>query len=604
MESSAIGSYCKDLYGEATASLTASQKWKVVASTKEEMWSGGQYGYRQFQRERVPPQNHPSDGYHTVLNVPKRPPLLDKIPPQVMNVPKRPPLLDKIPPQVVNVPKRPPLLDKIPPRVVNVPKRPPLLDKIPPQVVNVPKRPPLLGNIPPLLGRPDEGYYSHDAFRVCDEGQSFFRDQRRSRRDDHSASWQPNYRNKRGGLGRKTFYSSHHSRDRSSQYARDRSPHYARDRSPQYARDRSPQYTRDRSPQYTRDRSPQYTRDRSPQYTRDRSSHYARDRSSQYARDRSSHYARDRSSQYARDRSPQYARDRSPQYTRDRSSQYARDRSSQYARDRSSQYARDRSSQYARDRFSQYARDRSSQYGRDRSSQYARDRSPHKRDAPFVRESPAGWKNSQHNRSGSIISGRSYALEQSKTHLSPKSQNRLKDGSKQSLKISRDNSSPRSSAVSSSKMLEDKTIRLTEKELSEAESKWANETLEQSNKNHLAEISKFQVRSMAPVVIDQTEGPKSNTANDIAMYEDSQLSSRTKAIISKSKEIEQAYQQNCETFAVVVKMLLDKDPSLEKSLQVALRQNLHEIGERCVEELNSFIAAYDNSQDFGDPFKK
>ncbi|NP_001348095.1 uncharacterized protein LOC101055907 isoform X1 [Mus musculus] len=643
MDSSAIGSYCKDLYREATASLTASQKWKVVASPKEEMWSGVRYGYGQFQRERVPPQNHPSDGYHKVVNVPKRPPLLDKIPPQVVNVPKRPPLLDKIPPRVVNVPKKPPLLDKIPPQVVNVPKKPPLLDKIPPQVVNVPKKPPpLFDNIPPLLARPGDGYYSHDAFRVCDEGQSFFRDQRRSRRNYHSASWQPNYRNRRGGLRRKTF-SSHHPRDRSSHYARDRSPHYARDRSPHYARDRPPQYARDRSSQYARDRSPQYARDRSPQYARDRSPHYARDRSPQYARDRSSQYARDRSSQYARDRSSQYARDRSSQYARDRSSQYARDRSSQYARDRSPQYARDRSShyardrsphyardrsphyardrsphyardrsshyardrspQYARDRSSQYARDRSSHYARDRSSHYARDRSPHKRDAPFVRESTAGWKNSQHNRSGSIISGRSYALEQSKTHLSPKSQNTLKDGSKQSLKISRDNSSPRSSAVSSSKML-DKTIKLTEKELAEAESKWANETLEQSNKNHLTEISKFQVRSMAPLVIDQTEGPKSNTENAIAMNEDSQLSSRTKAIISKTKQIEEVYLQYCETFAIVVKMLLDKDPSLQKSIQFALRQNLQEMSERCVEELNCFITEYDNSQDFGDPFKK
>lgn len=150
----------------------------------------------------------------------------------------------------------------------------------------------------------------------------------------------------------------------------------------------------------------------------------------------------------------------------------------------------------------------------------------------------------------------------------------------------------------------DKPSRLTEKELAEAESKWANETLEQSNKNHLTEISKFQVRSMAPLVIDQTEGPKSNTENAIAMNEDSQLSSRTKAIISKTKQIEEVYLQYCETFAIVVKMLLDKDPSLQKSIQFALRQNLQEMSERCVEELNCFITEYDNSQDFGDPFKK
>ncbi|EGV94700.1 Periphilin-1 [Cricetulus griseus] len=49
-------------------------------------------------------------------------------------------------------------------------------------------------------------------------------------------------------------------------------------------------------------------------------------------------------------------------------------------------------------------------------------------------------------------------------------------------------------------------------------------------------------------------------------------------------------------------MLIEKDPSLEKSIQFALRQNLHEIGERCVEELKHFITEYDNStQDFGHP---
>lgn len=52
-----------------------------------------------------------------------------------------------------------------------------------------------------------------------------------------------------------------------------------------------------------------------------------------------------------------------------------------------------------------------------------------------------------------------------------------------------------------------------------------------------------------------------------------------------------------------MKMLIEKDPSLEKSIQFALRQNLHEIGERCVEELKHFIAEYDTSSpDFGEPF--
>nr|6SWG_A Chain A, Periphilin-1 [Homo sapiens]6SWG_B Chain B, Periphilin-1 [Homo sapiens] len=79
------------------------------------------------------------------------------------------------------------------------------------------------------------------------------------------------------------------------------------------------------------------------------------------------------------------------------------------------------------------------------------------------------------------------------------------------------------------------------------------------------------------------------------LYFQSQLTTRSKAIASKTKEIEQVYRQDCETFGMVVKMLIEKDPSLEKSIQFALRQNLHEIGERCVEELKHFIAEYDTS---------
>ncbi|XP_032741267.1 periphilin-1 isoform X1 [Rattus rattus] len=255
------------------------------------------------------------------------------------------------------------------------------------------------------------------------------------------------------------------------------------------------------------------------------------------------------------------------------------------------------------------------------SSHYSRDRSPHKRDAPFFRESPVGRKDSPHSRSGSSVSSRSYSPERSRAHTFHQSQHRKssrvgasykrqneatrgrgKERSIQSLKTSRDTSPSSSSAVSSSKAL-DKPSRLTEKELAEAESKWAADTLERSDENNLGEISEFEAGSAAPLFIDQTEEPESNTTDGTEMYEDSQLSSRSKAIASKTKEIEQVYRQDCETFGMVVKMLIEKDPSLEKSIQFALRQNLHEIGERCVEELKHFITEYDNStQDFGDPF--
>ncbi|XP_047597259.1 periphilin-1 isoform X6 [Lutra lutra] len=254
------------------------------------------------------------------------------------------------------------------------------------------------------------------------------------------------------------------------------------------------------------------------------------------------------------------------------------------------------------------------------SSHYTRDRSPHKRDTPFIRESPVGRKDSPHSRSGSSVSSRSYSPERSKTYSFHPSQHRKsiragasykrqnegnpergKERPVQSLKTSRDTSPSSSSAVPSSKVL-DKPSRLTEKELAEAASKWAAEKLEKTDESNLPEIE-YEAGSTAPLFIDQPEEPESNATDGIELFEDSQLTSRSKAIASKTKEIEQVYRQDCETFGMVVKMLIEKDPSLEKSIQFALRQNLHEIGERCVEELKHFIAEYDtSSQDFGEPF--
>ncbi|XP_023579308.1 periphilin-1 isoform X5 [Octodon degus] len=195
------------------------------------------------------------------------------------------------------------------------------------------------------------------------------------------------------------------------------------------------------------------------------------------------------------------------------------------------------------------------------SSHYARDRSPHTRDPPFFRDSPVGRKDSPHSRSGSSVSSRSYSPDRSKPYSFHQSQHRSKDRSVQSLKTSRDTSPSSSPAGPSSK-----------------------------------------VGPTTPLFPEQPEEPETSAADSTELFEDSQLSSRTKAIALKTKEIEQIYRQDCETFGMVVKMLIEKDPSLEKSIQFALRQNLHEIGERCVEELKHFIAEYDTSQDFGEPF--
>nr|KAF6470139.1 periphilin 1 [Molossus molossus] len=225
---------------------------------------------------------------------------------------------------------------------------------------------------------------------------------------------------------------------------------------------------------------------------------------------------------------------------------------------------------------------------------YVRDRSPHQRETPFLKNSLVGRQDSPHSRSGSSVSSKSYSPERSKTYSFHQSQHRSKERHVQSLKTSRDTSPSSSSTIPSSKVL-DKPNKLTQKELAEAASKWAAEKLEKADESNLPEISEYKAGSTAPLVIDQPKELESNATDSIELFEDSQLNSRSKAIASKTKEIEQVYRQDCETFGMVVKMLIEKDPSLEKPIQFALRQNLHEIGEQCVEELNHFIAEYDAS---------
>ncbi|XP_036031242.1 periphilin-1-like [Onychomys torridus] len=225
------------------------------------------------------------------------------------------------------------------------------------------------------------------------------------------------------------------------------------------------------------------------------------------------------------------------------------------------------------------------------SSHYSRQQPPHKWGTPFLRESRVGGKDPLHSRFGSSLSSRS----RMRSFHQP--QRRCKERAIQFLKTSKD-----TMPSSSSKVLKSPS-RLTEKEQAEAASKWANENPKKSEGNNLVEISEFETGSKAPLCINQTEEPESNTTDGIELSEESQLSSRSKAIESKITEIEKVYQQFCETFATVVERLVEKDPSLEKSIQFAMKQSLHEIGEQRLEELKHFIMEYDNStQDFGDPF--
>ncbi|XP_050792258.1 periphilin-1 isoform X6 [Gopherus flavomarginatus] len=212
-------------------------------------------------------------------------------------------------------------------------------------------------------------------------------------------------------------------------------------------------------------------------------------------------------------------------------------------------------------------------------SHYLRERSPHKRDSPFFRESPVSRRDSPHSRSGSSVSSRSYSPERSKAYSFHQSQHSRSMSSLHKRNISQQGKE-RSSAPSL------KTSRDTSPSGSTA-------------------VPSSKAGSSAPLYVERTEETETNITDSTELYEDNQLLGRSKAIATKTKEIEQVYRQDCETFGMVVKMLIDKDPSLEKSIQFALRQNLHEIGERCIEELKHFIAEYDAAnQELAESFKE
>lgn len=68
---------------------------------------------------------------------------------------------------------------------------------------------------------------------------------------------------------------------------------------------------------------------------------------------------------------------------------------------------------------------------------------------------------------------------------------------------------------------------------------------------------------------------------------------RSEAIKAKVAEIEKHYRQDCETFRTVVKMLVDKEPSLNGLLQAPLDKNLLEIRQHCLDSIKSFVMELD-----------
>ncbi|XP_061817440.1 periphilin-1 isoform X1 [Nerophis lumbriciformis] len=163
-----------------------------------------------------------------------------------------------------------------------------------------------------------------------------------------------------------------------------------------------------------------------------------------------------------------------------------------------------------------------------------RERSPARRDSA----------RSPHSRSGSSVSSRGYSPDRAKSLLFPSQQEKIPGLSREG--------SPHSAT---------------------------------SNKeeNHPPEGEKEQP-SVAPVT---EESPTAST--------DKFQQRRSLAIAAKVQEIEKVYRQDCETFGMVVKMLVAKDPNLEKQLQVPLRENLGEIRERCLEDVKHFIGELDEA---------
>nr|XP_027300955.2 microtubule-associated protein tau isoform X1 [Anas platyrhynchos]XP_038024350.1 microtubule-associated protein tau isoform X1 [Anas platyrhynchos]XP_038024351.1 microtubule-associated protein tau isoform X1 [Anas platyrhynchos]XP_038024352.1 microtubule-associated protein tau isoform X1 [Anas platyrhynchos]XP_038024353.1 microtubule-associated protein tau isoform X1 [Anas platyrhynchos]XP_038024354.1 microtubule-associated protein tau isoform X1 [Anas platyrhynchos] len=69
---------------------------------------------------------------------------------------------------------------------------------------------------------------------------------------------------------------------------------------------------------------------------------------------------------------------------------------------------------------------------------------------------------------------------------------------------------------------------------------------------------------------------------------------RSAAVLARKEEIELSYQQFSLTIAVVATMLLEKEPSMEAALGLALRANLRQVRTHHLQELEDFINSYDS----------
>ncbi|XP_027891590.1 periphilin-1 isoform X1 [Xiphophorus couchianus] len=91
----------------------------------------------------------------------------------------------------------------------------------------------------------------------------------------------------------------------------------------------------------------------------------------------------------------------------------------------------------------------------------------------------------------------------------------------------------------------------------------------------------------------ETEEVAAASTEPKLMPEEDLKARRSEAIKAKVAEIEKNYRQDCETFCTVVKMLVDKEPSLDGLLQAPLDKNLSEIRQHCLDAIKSFMVELD-----------
>ncbi|KAJ8269785.1 hypothetical protein COCON_G00123920 [Conger conger] len=195
------------------------------------------------------------------------------------------------------------------------------------------------------------------------------------------------------------------------------------------------------------------------------------------------------------------------------------------------------------------------------------------------------------SRSGSSVSNRSFSPEKKGLSLPKLHKSGKERAPGQPVTSSRDGS-PQSS-VSVSKVSVEKPSRpveppLPDPPLPEPQREKAGETQERPSEESETPALFEEIPGLEG---DQEELPPGK--DDAAKALDTLQERRSKAIAAKAREIEQVFRQDCETFGMVVKMLVAKDPALEGQLQTPLRENLGEIQQRCLEDLRHFISELD-----------